>query len=91
MDAKALEKFDPYQQTSRALDYALPLTRIGRALFHLSQRRGFTSNRKFDRGTKTYKEASKVREAAVVRKTQKGDFHVDVNTQPPRTAPTLVP
>lgn len=41
---------DPYALRARALDEALSLFEIGRALFHLNQRRGFQSNRKTDRG-----------------------------------------
>lgn len=48
---KALEGLDPYELRARALDEALPLHHIGRAIFHLDQRRGFKSNRKTDRGT----------------------------------------
>ncbi|HEY0270360.1 MAG TPA: type II CRISPR RNA-guided endonuclease Cas9 [Sphingomonas sp.] len=47
---KALERLDPYELRARALDEALPLHHIGRAFFHLNQRRGFKSNRKADRG-----------------------------------------
>lgn len=48
---KALEGLDPFELRARALDEALPLHHIGRAIFHLDQRRGFKSNRKTDRGT----------------------------------------
>lgn len=41
---------DPYALRARALDEELSLFEIGRALFHLNQRRGFQSNRKTDRG-----------------------------------------
>lgn len=47
---KALEGLDPFELRARALSEALPLHHIGRALFHLDQRRGFKSNRKTDRG-----------------------------------------
>ncbi len=40
---------DPYNLRLRALGEKLPPTHIGRALFHLGQRRGFKSNRKTDR------------------------------------------
>lgn len=39
---------DVYALRARALDEKLPLFHIGRALFHLNQRRGFKSNRKTD-------------------------------------------
>ena len=42
---KALEKLDPYDVRSRALDERIDLHHLGRALFHLNQRRGFQSNR----------------------------------------------
>jgi len=47
---KALENLDPYELRATALDHPLPLAHLGRALFHLNQRRGFKSNRKTDRG-----------------------------------------
>jgi CRISPR-associated endonuclease Csn1 len=50
--AKALEVADPYALRLRALDEPLDRFEIGRALFHLNQRRGFKSNRKADRVSK---------------------------------------
>jgi CRISPR-associated endonuclease Csn1 len=47
---KALAVLDPFELRARALHEVLPLDRLGRALFHLNQRRGFQSNRKTDRG-----------------------------------------
>ncbi|HEY9090731.1 type II CRISPR RNA-guided endonuclease Cas9 [Parasphingorhabdus sp.] len=47
--AKALEKEDPYDLRAKALDHPLTSYELGRALFHLNQRRGFKSNRKADR------------------------------------------
>jgi len=44
-----IEKTDPYNLRARALSEKLPLHHLGRALFHLNQRRGFKSNRKTDR------------------------------------------
>lgn len=58
---KALEKFDPYQLRAAALDSALPPHHVGRALFHLDQRRGFLSNRKTEKGDK---ESGVIKEAA---------------------------
>ena len=43
---------DVYALRARALDERLSLHHIGRALFHLQQRRGFKSNRKADRKSK---------------------------------------
>jgi CRISPR-associated endonuclease Csn1 len=40
---------DVYALRARALDEKLPLAHVGRALFHLNQRRGFKSNRKTDK------------------------------------------
>lgn len=48
-ERKALAALDPYVLRARALDEALSLHELGRALFHLNQRRGFKSNRKADR------------------------------------------
>lgn len=50
VERKALERLDPFALRARALDEKLPLDHIGRAFFHLNQRRGFKSNRKADRG-----------------------------------------
>lgn len=47
---RALAVLDPYELRARALDHPLTLPELGRALFHLNQRRGFQSNRKADRG-----------------------------------------
>lgn len=44
-----LPSLNPYALRAKALHEALPLFHIGRAFFHLNQRRGFKSNRKTDR------------------------------------------
>lgn len=49
---KKLESLDPYALRAGALDRALTPHEIGRALFHLNQRRGFKSNRKTDKADK---------------------------------------
>tara|TARA_R110002110_G_scaffold194517_16_gene403502 strand:+ start:11385 stop:14636 length:3252 start_codon:yes stop_codon:yes gene_type:complete len=49
-ERKALEGLDPYALRAAALDRALSPHELGRALFHLNQRRGFKSNRKTDGG-----------------------------------------
>ncbi|GKY87383.1 type II CRISPR RNA-guided endonuclease Cas9 [Sinisalibacter aestuarii] len=59
-EAKALELLDPYELRATGLDAALPLHHLGRALFHLNQRRGFKSNRKTDRGDN---ESGKIKDA----------------------------
>jgi CRISPR-associated endonuclease Csn1 len=51
-DRKELEKINPYQLRSDALDKKLSLHELGRALFHVCQRRGFKSNRKSDKKEK---------------------------------------
>src|SRR6185437_5021873 len=48
-ERKRLQEADPYELRARGLDEALTLHELGRALFHLDQRRGFKSNRKTDR------------------------------------------
>ena len=45
---KALEKLDPWQLRAEGAEKKLPPFHIGRALFHLNQRRGFKSNAKID-------------------------------------------
>lgn len=49
-EREVLAGLDPFALRARALHEALPLHYLGRALFHLNQRRGFKSNRKADRG-----------------------------------------
>lgn len=49
-ERKSLEKLDPYELRFRGLHEKLTLHELGRALFHINQRRGFKSNRKVDRG-----------------------------------------
>ncbi|MEO9129677.1 MAG: type II CRISPR RNA-guided endonuclease Cas9 [Sphingomonas sp.] len=51
-EAKLIAALDPYELRARALDERLEPYEIGRALFHLNQRRGFKSNRKAERKTK---------------------------------------
>lgn len=50
-ERRKLADIDPYELRAKALDEALALFHLGRALFHLNQRRGFKSNRKTDRGS----------------------------------------
>lgn len=49
---------NPYDIRTRALDEKVSLEELGRAIFHLNQRRGFKSNRKTDGG-----EDGKIRQA----------------------------
>ncbi|MBX9897260.1 MAG: type II CRISPR RNA-guided endonuclease Cas9 [Qipengyuania sp.] len=51
-EAKLVAESDPYTLRARALNEKLEPHEIGRALFHLNQRRGFKSNRKADRKAK---------------------------------------
>lgn len=46
----ALKNLDPFELRARGLTERLEPHEIGRALYHLQQRRGFKSNRKADRG-----------------------------------------
>lgn len=48
-ERKNLEKKNPYELRAKALDEVLPSYELGRALFHINQRRGFKSNMKTDR------------------------------------------
>lgn len=48
-ERRALAKLDPYELRAKALDGKLSPHELGRALFHLNQRRGFKSNRKTDK------------------------------------------
>jgi CRISPR-associated endonuclease Csn1 len=55
---KSLCLLNPYDIRTRALDEKISLEELGRAIFHLNQRRGFKSNRKTDGG-----EDGKIRQA----------------------------
>ena len=55
---KALCLLNPYNIRTKALDEKISLEELGRAIFHLNQRRGFKSNRKTDGG-----EDGKIRQA----------------------------
>jgi CRISPR-associated endonuclease Csn1 len=64
---KALERLNPYKLRAKGLEERLPLHHLGRALFHLNQRRGFKSNRKTERGQdeKAEKESASMKGAAM--------------------------
>ena len=47
-ERKSLEQLDPFEIRARGLSEKLPLPHLGRAIFHINQRRGFKSNRKTD-------------------------------------------
>ncbi|MGH6883684.1 MAG: type II CRISPR RNA-guided endonuclease Cas9, partial [Hypericibacter sp.] len=58
---KTLISLDPYSLRREALNNALPAYHVGRALFHLNQRRGFKSNRKLDKADE--KKSGKIKSA----------------------------
>lgn len=58
---KELERLDPYELRARGLDERLELGELGRAIFHLHQRRGFKSNRRTESGDDA--EAGKIKMA----------------------------
>lgn len=58
-ERKEWERLDPYELRKRALSETLEPGKLGRALFHLHQRRGFKSNRKA--GGEDKKKATKAR------------------------------
>jgi CRISPR-associated endonuclease Csn1 len=58
-----LASLDPYALRARGLEAELPPHELGRALFHLNQRRGFKSNRRADRRLDG-KEKGKIAEAS---------------------------
>jgi CRISPR-associated endonuclease Csn1 len=60
-DRKSLEALDPFELRAAALDQKLPVHHVGRALFHMNQRRGFLSNRKTEKGDN---EAGAIKEAS---------------------------
>ncbi|VAV94952.1 CRISPR-associated endonuclease Cas9, partial [hydrothermal vent metagenome] len=47
-ERKSLENLDPYELRAAAVERPLSAHELGRALFHIGQRRGFLSNRKSD-------------------------------------------
>ena len=60
-DRRRLNDMDPYRLRAQALDDRLEPHQLGRALFHLGQRRGFKSNRKMQGDDES--DASETREA----------------------------
>jgi CRISPR-associated endonuclease Csn1 len=61
-ERKKLESLDPYALRAKGLDDELSRYELGRAIFHLNQRRGFLSNRKVDKPDKD-KEQGKIESA----------------------------
>jgi CRISPR-associated endonuclease Csn1 len=66
--AKALVGLNPYELRAAGVTRKLDPHEIGRALFHLNQRRGFKSNRKTDKGGD--KESGKIKSAVAAVRTQ---------------------
>lgn len=62
-ERRKLVDLDPYALRARGLDHSLSHFELGRALFHLNQRRGFKSNRRADRKADG-KEKGKISDAA---------------------------
>ena len=60
-ERRNLAELDPYNLRAKALDGPLQPFELGRALFHLNQRRGFKSNRKTE---KSEKDTGPAKEAA---------------------------
>jgi len=46
LSSKSLQSLNPYEIRAKALDEKIHIHHLGRALFHINQRRGFLSNRK---------------------------------------------
>lgn len=62
-ERKELQQLDPWVLRARALDEELSPFEVGRALFHLSRKRGFRSSRKDGRDAEAEKERGKVHAA----------------------------
>ncbi len=77
-----LEQVDPWRLRGEGLDRALTLHELGRAIFHLNQRRGFKSNRKAERGSddKEAKDAADMKAAAKKLQAAIGPDHKDART-----------
>ena len=54
---KALESLNPYELRARAVHEKVSLYELGRAIFHINQRRGFLSNRQEERNKNNTKTA----------------------------------
>ena len=63
-ERKKLVQLDPYRLRASALREALPLHHVGRAFFHINQRRGFKSNRKTDLSENNARESGAIADAA---------------------------
>lgn len=79
---KKLEALDPWRLRGEGLDCKLSLHELGRAIFHLNQRRGFKSNRKAERGRddKEAKDSQDMKTAAKKLDAVLGPGHEDART-----------
>lgn len=68
VERKKLELLNPYELRAKALDEALNPFGLGRAIFHLNQRRGFKSNRKEIGGDEKEKSKTKDSQTALENK-----------------------
>lgn len=59
-ERKQMQTCNPYELRARGVHHEITLNELGRALFHINQRRGFKSNRKLD---STDKEGSRLKAA----------------------------
>lgn len=60
---KALQQADPYELRARGLDQPLAVYELGRALYHLTRKRGFRSSRRDGGNAEEEKETGKINEA----------------------------
>ncbi|MBS0222784.1 MAG: type II CRISPR RNA-guided endonuclease Cas9 [Proteobacteria bacterium] len=81
-ERKKLEGIDPWRLRGEGLDRSLSLHELGRAIFHLNQRRGFKSNRKAERGSddREAKDAQDMKAAAKKLDAVIGPGHKDART-----------
>ena len=83
-ERKALQKLNPYQLRALAVEKGIPPHHVGRALFHINQRRGFKSNRKKkDKDSKIVGESIKQFKKKLEEKGRKtlGAFLYDLNKE----------
>lgn len=95
IEREKFEKLDPYELRAKALQTKIEFFEIGRAIFHLNQRRGFQNNRKIDKGD----DSGKIKKAsnALEEKLKEGNFqtlgeflykrHAKPNREPVRVRP----
>lgn len=69
---KKLELLNPYELRFKALHQQVSLYEIGRAIFHLNQRRGFLSNRKDEKDTKSSSKTKKAMDTLISKIEEQG-------------------